>query len=1032
MLEQFISTLEQFISTLERAKIERQGEALDAVAIADLLWLALHRGGGESIEGEAGSVVGDEPELAAEVPEAQPAPTQRETEETLETEATETAGAKVYPSGGRSQSSQQGIPFKTPAAAALRNPLALARALRPLMRKAPSRTVQVLDEQATVQQSIEERRVVPVLRPALERWFEVALVIEESGSWGIWQQTLLEFAQLLARQGAFRAVQVWWARVDGDAIKLRSGNGRVVRPQVLADPTGRRLVLLASDCTSAAWSDGTWLGFLRQWGARVSVTVLQLLPEVMWRQTALGQSEGVQLGATVPGAVNTRLRLERETWWLEEGELPTPDLVPVPVISLEPYGLRAWARVMAGVAQARLAGYGLAAFDGEALAVETAVLELDGEELFERFWATASPLARRLAALMAATSVQLPIVRLIQQVMVPRSSTVQVAEVFLSGMLEVVTRDVADPERRRYEFVAGVRELLLGTIPRWEALTVVEQVSGFVARRLGVSLREFEGMILGEGNGELDEDVRAFAEVTEAVLERLGYINSNPKNKSRTTNQVLSRILPRIENRRKQRTRKIALLIGVSEYQEFLVDLPGVINDIAAMKEILEDPEIGGFDDVEVLVNPERQSMKHSVVDLFLGCQKEDIIVFYFSGHAYRGSDPGLFLVASDTTSLLDKAINFATALSDVFIKELALKCRSEKIVFILDCSNSAAFMEDLISPETGQPVHKDFMSKKNFAFLGSSGKFEVSFQDEYMSLFTRDLVDGIRTGKVNSNQGAYISVGDLIEFISEEWRKKQRNGYYTVTGRGHEISLFRVPEESKFISKQENNDEFPINALNNESITELDKILLSLVLEAQRHPVQSRERRRALDRLFRLIHNSGQLSKPFGQYPSSLYQEIYSDAIQRLFSFITQEIERYNPERSRVIAWANYLLKVRFFPEAQQSFRRVKKSNYKQSESSRVNVITSPKDRHQTKSSLSNQLKIYFEADPDKILKKICIRNRPDVTFQFVALKVLDGCKWRELSEEINVSVSTLSAFYNRNLKKLTPQIQAYLNTQD
>ncbi|MGB0564786.1 MAG: hypothetical protein ACPGVO_23770, partial [Spirulinaceae cyanobacterium] len=206
--------LEHFISTLEQANIERQGNALDAVEIADLLWLALQRDGGEAVEGEASSVVGDEPDIETEPPESQPLPTQRETEETQETETTEAPGAKVYPSGGRSQSSQQGIPFKTPAAAALRNPLALARALRPLMRKVRSRTVQVLDERATVQQTIEEQRVVPVMRPALERWFEVALVIEESGSWGIWQQTLMEFAQLLARQGAFRAVQVWWARVD--------------------------------------------------------------------------------------------------------------------------------------------------------------------------------------------------------------------------------------------------------------------------------------------------------------------------------------------------------------------------------------------------------------------------------------------------------------------------------------------------------------------------------------------------------------------------------------------------------------------------------------------------------------------------------------------------------------------------------------------------------------------------------------------------------------------------------------------------
>ncbi|MGB0564140.1 MAG: SAV_2336 N-terminal domain-related protein, partial [Spirulinaceae cyanobacterium] len=348
---------------------------------------------------------------------------------------------------------------------------------------------------------------------------------------------------------------------------LRSRTGRVARSQILADPAGRRLVLLASDCTSAAWSDGAWLAFLRQWGARVPVTVLQLLPEVMWRQTALGQSEGVQLGATVPGAVSPRLRLERETWWLEEDELPTPDLVPVPVISLEPYGLRAWARVMAGVAQARLAGYGFSALDQLESDDEAAVLALDGAALFERFWATASPLARRLAALMAATSVTLPIVRLIQQVMVPRSSTVQVAEVFLSGMLELAAGDV-DPERRRYEFVTGVRELLLDTIPRWEALSVIEQVSGFVGRRLGVSLREFEAMVLGEGEEIVDEGVEAFAEVTVGVLQHLGYGIQSPSSVSSKVKQAFSPTADDISNEQKNNITVLATLLQEKRWEE--------------------------------------------------------------------------------------------------------------------------------------------------------------------------------------------------------------------------------------------------------------------------------------------------------------------------------------------------------------------------------------------------------------------------------------------------------------------------------
>ena len=50
---------------------------------------------------------------------------------------------------------------------------------------------------------------------------------------------------------------------------------------------------------------------------------------------------------------------------------------------------------------------------------------------------------------------------------------------------------------------------------------------------------------------------------------------------------------------------KYALLIGVSEYESSKINpLPGVRKDIEAMQRILKQPDIGGFDDVVLLTNP--------------------------------------------------------------------------------------------------------------------------------------------------------------------------------------------------------------------------------------------------------------------------------------------------------------------------------------------------------------------------------------------------------------------------------------------
>ncbi|MFN6519297.1 MAG: caspase domain-containing protein [Nostoc sp. CreGUA01] len=82
--------------------------------------------------------------------------------------------------------------------------------------------------------------------------------------------------------------------------------------------------------------------------------------------------------------------------------------------------------------------------------------------------------------------------------------------------------------------------------------------------------------------------------------------------------------------------KKIALLIGISEYDEpTLAPLPNAVHDVEAMQRVLLNPEMGDFAaaDVTVLKNPQRQEMEDAIYNLYANCQKDDLVLFYFSGH---------------------------------------------------------------------------------------------------------------------------------------------------------------------------------------------------------------------------------------------------------------------------------------------------------------------------------------------------------------------------------------------------------------
>ena len=115
-----------------------------------------------------------------------------------------------------------GWPVQVPKARSLPRPLEMARSLRPFKRPWPNGRRMELDLEATTREYARTRQLVPAFRLAPERWFDVALLIDESPTMAVWEEVVAEFGDLLQQLGAFRLVRSWRLGFDGVRATLRN------------------------------------------------------------------------------------------------------------------------------------------------------------------------------------------------------------------------------------------------------------------------------------------------------------------------------------------------------------------------------------------------------------------------------------------------------------------------------------------------------------------------------------------------------------------------------------------------------------------------------------------------------------------------------------------------------------------------------------------------------------------------------------------------------------------------------------------
>ncbi|MTJ51732.1 Clp protease [Anabaena sp. UHCC 0253] len=218
---------------------------------------------------------------------------------------------------------------------------------------------------------------------------------------------------------------------------------------------------------------------------------------------------------------------------------------------------------------------------------------------------------------------------------------------------------------------------------------------------------------------------------------------------------------------------RIALLIGVSEYEPGLNQLAGAVKDMEAMQRVLQHPEMGGFAESEIVVmpNPQRQDMENAIEKLFDNRQKDDLLLLYFSGHGITDDSGKLYLTNSQTCKYDNGNLIKTSATPASLIHEFMENSRSQRQVIILDACFSGAFAEGMKAKDDSSVEINQQLGGKGRAVLTSSSSIEYSFEQagEELSVYTRYIVNGIETGAADTDNDGLISVDELHEFARKK-----------------------------------------------------------------------------------------------------------------------------------------------------------------------------------------------------------------------------------------------------------------------
>ncbi|MGW3289821.1 FxSxx-COOH system tetratricopeptide repeat protein [Streptomyces sp. NPDC001002] len=368
----------------------------------------------------------------------------------------------------------------------------LARALHRLARRVPSHTAVQLDEEATAERGVSDGLWLPWFQPATSTAFDLVLLVDQAPTMAVWRESTASLSLAAEHSGAFRAVRIVGLDVPRTGQPaLRWGGERITADlgEILSG-RGDRVFLVVTDGLGHGWAGPAADQLLECLGRAGPTAVLHLLAPYMRHRSSLYPYH-VILEAGGLGAPNRRLGV-RPPKSGPDPMRPLPEsgdtTVPIPVLSLKPGSIGAWAELVTGEAgvcrELPMVLAGTLEKGAPAPGLRAPRHPRAAAAAVRRFATLATPTARRLATQLAAVPFEFDLIDELRKRTMPESGPDHLAEILMGGLIDWGGFGT-EPE-----FAEGVREALLATTTRSQLAAIVSVLGELpAAGARGVALR---------------------------------------------------------------------------------------------------------------------------------------------------------------------------------------------------------------------------------------------------------------------------------------------------------------------------------------------------------------------------------------------------------------------------------------------------------------------------------------------------------------------------------------------------------------
>lgn len=222
---------------------------------------------------------------------------------------------------------------------------------------------------------------------------------------------------------------------------------------------------------------------------------------------------------------------------------------------------------------------------------------------------------------------------------------------------------------------------------------------------------------------------------------------------------------------------RIALVVAnLHRRDEVLARLPTAETNVDLLASLLNDPEIGNFDQVTVLVDETAEIIQAHIRDFFRLRLPYDLLLFYIIG-------PGLFDQAGElyfpTIDTQYDALAY-TAVSAAYIADWMDRSFSRRKVLVMDGRLGRAATSEVLESEIAA-VGAAFQGNGQWrTVVSSSNRITYSLTAAGVvgeigdaggastASFTDAYINGLQTGEADLNGDTLIGLGELFEYISD------------------------------------------------------------------------------------------------------------------------------------------------------------------------------------------------------------------------------------------------------------------------